>query len=210
MKLMRSFLILLCAARAANADVTITRTDAVIEHRMFDPNNPPADMPKLAGNEAAVTESFFSADSRVGGDVVDQQKTDSGYRASIKVDTVQMTLRLRVRVWLPKDAVPKIVNHEEGHRAIAEYFYKDAEGIARKWAEGLIGETVSASGKDCDSAGQLATSQAATALGGKYMGQVDVPCNKVQVIYDEITAHGTNAIKEEKAIREAIEQVREK
>ena len=104
--------------------------------------------------------------------------------------------------------MPKIVNHEEGHCAIAEYFYKDAETIARKWAEGLIGETVSGIGGDYDSAGRVATNRAAVSLGGKYMGQVDVPCNKAQEIYDTITAHGTNAVKEEKAIKQAIEQVK--
>jgi hypothetical protein len=195
--------------RLAMADVTINRTAAVIEHRVFDPNNPPADMPRLSGNEAALTESYFSADSSVGGSVVDQQKSDSGCQTSIKVDTVQMTLRLRVTVWLPTNAVPKIVNHEEGHRAIAEYFYRDADAAARRVAEELIGQTISGGGADCDSAGQTATKQAAQILGQRYMGQVDVPCGKAQELYDQITEHGTNAVKEEKAIKEAILKVQQ-
>jgi hypothetical protein len=193
----------------AVAQVSVNRAAAVIEHRTFDPSDPPADMPKLAGNEAAVTESFFAADSQVGGAVIDQQKTDSGCRASIKVDTVQMTLKLRVTVWLPIDAVPKIVNHEEGHRAIAEYFYRNADATARKLAEELIGQTISGVGSDCDSAGQAATKQAAQALGGRYLGEVDVPCGKVQELYDQITEHGTNAVKEEKAIKQAISKVQQ-
>ena len=95
-------MIVMCLLRVAAGEVTITHVDAVIEHYMFDPSNPPEDMPKLSGNEAAVTESFFAVDLRVGGTVSEQQKTNSGCRTSIKVDTVQMTLRLRVRVWLPR------------------------------------------------------------------------------------------------------------
>jgi hypothetical protein len=206
MRWLSVIIISLCQC-AAFADVTITRTDAVIEHRVFDPKNPPAEMPALAANEAAVTESFFAAESRVGGSVIDQQKSDNGCRASIKIDTVQMTLKLRITVWLPSGAVPKIVNHEEGHRAIAEKFYEHADVAAKKWADAMIGETISASGNDCASAGEAATKRAADSLGTKYMGTVDVPCAKAQEIYDQITAHGTNAIKEEKAIREAIERV---
>ncbi|HEY1629534.1 MAG TPA: hypothetical protein VGF52_06725 [Tepidisphaeraceae bacterium] len=209
MRVSRNFLLvgLAILPRLAAADVTITRSQAVIEHRVFDPNNPPADMPKLAGDEAALTESYFSANSSVGGSVVDQQKTDNGCRTSIKVDTVQMTLRLRVTVWLPTNAVPKIVNHEEGHRAIAEYFYRDADAAARRVAEELIGQTISGSGSDCDAAGQNATKQAAQILGARYMGAVDVPCGKAQELYDQITEHGTNAVKEEKAIKQAIQGI---
>jgi hypothetical protein len=212
MRASRSFilLILILLSRLAAAQVTINRTDAVIEHRIFDPSNPPADMPKLDSNEAAVTESFFAADSQVGGSVIDQRKMESNCRASIKVDMVQMTLKLRVTVWLPNNAVPKIVNHEEGHRAIAEYFYRDAEATARKLAEELIGQTVSGIGGDCDSAGAAATKKAAEALGGRYLGEVDVPCGRAQELYDQITEHGTNAIKEEKAVKQAIEQVNER
>jgi hypothetical protein len=201
-------LMLILLPRLAAAEVTINRTDAVIERRMFDPSNPPPDMPKLESTEAAVTESYFSVNTNIGGQVIDQQKTDNGCRTSIKVDTVQVTLRLRVTVWLPNGAVPKIVNHEEGHRAIAEYYYRDAESVARHFAEEFIGQTISGSGKDCDSAGEIATKQAAQLLGAKYLGQVDVPCAKAQEIYDQITEHGTNAVKEEKAIKQAILKAR--
>jgi hypothetical protein len=197
-------MLMLSLPRLAAAEVTIDRTDAVIEHRTFDPASPPAEMPKLGGDEAAVTESYFSAEAIVGGSVTDQQDSASGSRSSIKVDTVRMTLRLRVTVWLPTNAVPKIVNHEEGHRAIAEYFYRSADAAARRLAEELIGQTVSGIAKTSDSAGQIATKQAAEALGGRYLGQVDLPCGKAQELYDQITEHGTNAVKEEKAIKQAI------
>ena len=195
---------LLLSGYARGAEVTIDAQPPVIEHRSFDPKHPPADMPKLHPHEAAVTQSYFGAESRVGGEVIDRQQTADGWRASIKVDTVRITLHLRVTVWLPDGAVPKIVNHEEGHRSISEHYYKDAEAIARKEAEALVGRTVTGRGSTPESAGDNALQQAAEELGGRYLAQTDKPCSQAQDRYDQITAHGTNPVKEEKAIEDAI------
>jgi hypothetical protein len=201
-------LIVLGIAAHCTADVTIDRGTPVIEHRTFDPKHPPSDMPKLNPNEAAVTQSFFGAESRVGGQVIDQKDAGNGKAtASIKIDSIQMTLKLRVTVWLPTNAVPKTVNHEEGHRKISEYYYKDAEKIAKAQADALIGKTVSGTGSTPESAGDNALKRAAEELGEKYLGQTDTPCAKAQDIYDQITAHGTNPVKEERAMKEAIARV---
>jgi hypothetical protein len=194
-------------AAPALAQVTIDRTEPIIERRTFDPKHPPQEMPRLDPKEAAVTQSFFGAETRVAGTVVQQTKLPDGQcRASIKVDQVHMTLRLRITIWLPNDAVPKLIHHEEGHRKISEHFYKDAERIAREQAQALIGTTVVGSGKDCETAGDNALKQAAQELGGRYLGKTDVPAGKAQDLYDQITAHGTNAVREDLAIRQAIEQ----
>ncbi|HEY7086565.1 MAG TPA: hypothetical protein VH518_00670 [Tepidisphaeraceae bacterium] len=188
-------------------EVTIDRTDAVIEHKTFDPKHPPADMPSLHPNEAAVTQSFFGAESHVGGEVVDRHAVPEGCQASIKVDSVHMTVRLRITVWLPKDAPPKLVKHEEGHRELAEHFYKDAESIAREEAQKLIGQTVTGTGKNCEEAGDNALKHAAQELGQRYLARTDIPCSKAQEIYDQLTLHGTNAFAESKAIEEAIRKI---
>jgi hypothetical protein len=190
--------------RAAAAEVTIDRSDPVIERKQFDPKSPPSDMPKLHPNEAAVTQSFFGAETRVGGEVVERERQPDGFRSSIKVDTVRMTLKFRVTIWLPYGAVPKLVKHEEGHKDLAEHYYKDAERIARAEAEKLIGQTVSGSGKDAEEAGDNALKNAAELVGQRYLGQTDVPCGKAQEFYDQITKHGTNAVPEKRAIEESI------
>jgi hypothetical protein len=156
-----------------------------------------------------VAQSFFSADSRVGGLVTPATNTDQGHTASVKVDTVRMTLSLRVTIWLPEGAVPKLVNHEEGHRQIAEHYYSDAERIARRLAEELIGTTITGTGDSVETAADNALKEAAEILGGKYLGETDVPSGRAQAEYDKITAHGTNAVKEERAVSEAIERAAE-
>jgi hypothetical protein len=196
-------MIAICNA-AALRQIVIERTDPVIERKSFDPKDPPSEMPKLDPNEAAVTQSFFGADSRVGGEVVAQDKAGGESKSSIKVDTVQMTLRLRITVWLPSNANAKLTKHEDGHRQIAEHYYKDAEMFARTEAQKLLGQTISATGADAQAAGDNALKRAAEELGQRYLGQTDVPCGKAQALYDKLTAHGTNAVPEARAIAEAI------
>lgn len=190
------------------AQISVERTDPVIERKTFDPRQLPKDMPKLNPREAAVAQSFFGAESRVGGQVIETVKTESGHRASLRVDMVRMTLRMRVTIWLPTNSNPKLQNHEEGHRKLAEEFYRDAEPIARKYAEALMGQIITGTGPTADAAADSALKTAAEALGGRYLAQTDLPCGKAQDYYDEITAHGTNAVKEDTAIEQAIRRVK--
>lgn len=207
--LLCAWLMTSCLAGTLYGEVTINRSDAVIEHKTFNPKNPPAEMPKLSGNEAAVTQSFFGADSKVGGTMVDSFPTSEGYEASVRVDTVQMTLRMRVTVWLPSNSNEKIRKHEEGHRKISEHFYADAAQIARSKAEPLMGQIITGTGSSPEKAVSDALRKAANRLGHEYLGATDTPCGEAQKRYDQITEHGTNAVNEDRAMKQAIEAASE-
>lgn len=194
----------------AVAEVTVDRLEPVIERKTFNPNRKPPEMPKLVGKEAAVTQSYYGADSRVGGEVVDSQQTEEGVVVKVQVDTVRMTLKMSATIWLPTNGNAKIKNHEEGHRKIAEHFYKDAKQIATKLADELIGQTITGKGRTTDAAASNALKEAANRLGTQYLAQTDIPCGIAQKTFDELTAHGTNAVKEDKAIEQAIEEVKTK
>lgn len=190
---------------AAFGQVTVTRTDPVVERKTFDVNNRSAEMPRLSPNEAAVTQSFFGADTRIGGEIVERKQLESGqYEVKIKVDMVRMTLQLKATIWLPKNTTPKLTKHEEGHRLLAEHYYKDAQAIARALADEMMGQTISGKGPDPNTAADNALKEAAQVLGGRYLGKTDVPCGTAQEHYDRITAHGTNAVAEERAMAESI------
>jgi hypothetical protein len=197
-------LTVLLLPRVLLAEVTVTRSDPVIERITFDPKNPPSDMPKLHPNEAAIARAAFSANTRVGGLVVERKPGESGFRATLRIDTVRINLDLHVTIWLPRNAVPKIVNHEEGHRKIAEYYYQNAEQIARQEAGKLIGQTVTGTGADYASAEDNALKDAREALNKRLLDLADAPSGKAQEYYDQITAHGTNAVKEDRAVEQAI------
>ncbi|HVT88824.1 MAG TPA: hypothetical protein VHD56_08240 [Tepidisphaeraceae bacterium] len=202
-----TLLIVLALAGLADAQVTVSQADSVIQRKYFDPNNRPGDMPKLNPRESAVTQSFFGADSRVGGAVVRKKQIGDEWQAWVKVDTVRMTLQMRVTIWLPNNPVPKLVNHEEGHRRIAELYYQDAEPTARELADHLLGQEITGKGANPEAAADNALKEAAETLGQQYMGRIDIPCGKAEDLFDEITIHGTNAIREEEAIKQAINRV---
>lgn len=200
----------LLTSASAVAEVTINRTEPVIERKTFNPNRKPPEMPRLVGKEAAVTQSFYGADSRVGGEVTDSQQTEEGVVVKVTVDTVRMTLKMSATIWLPTNGNAKIKNHEEAHRKIAEYFYKDAKEIATKLANEMIGQTITGKGPTTDAAASNALKEAANRLGTQYLAQTDLPCGVAQKFFDELTEHGTNAVKEDKAIEQAIEEVKTK
>jgi hypothetical protein len=51
-----------------------------------------------------------------------------------------------------------------------------------------------------------AVQKAVDEIGAAYVRVVDQPCQRVQVIYDELTGHGTKALDEQTAIQQAIQQ----
>lgn len=204
----RAFLpALLGLAACLQASIKIDVQEPVVERKSFDPANPPADMPKLSGREAAVTVSYFGAESHVGGAVIGKQATATGASETLRVDTVEMLLKLRIVIWLPRQANDKLAHHEDGHRQIAELFYRRAESIARREVGPLIGTTVCGNGKDAEAAGDDALKSAAEMLGKKFLADIDTPCATVQERYDQLTEHGTNAVSEDRAIREALRAV---
>ena len=197
----------MCPALGAG-QVKITRTPAQIERRTFDPRRPPATMPRLRPGEAAITYTNFGADIQMGGDVTKASPEPEGIEAQVKISMIDMSLRMSATIWLPTNSNAKIEKHEEGHRQIAEHYYADAESIARSLAEPLIGTTVVGRGKDSTDAANNALANARTELASQYMKQTDGAGGKAQQIYEELTAHGTNAVNEQKAIEEAIARVK--
>ena len=59
-----------------------------------------------------------------------------------------------------------------------------------------IGQRRVGKGSDCDAAAQTAIKEAGDQLCGDYMVAVQYPATRVQELYDEITDHGRNRIRE--------------
>src|SRR5678815_2540723 len=148
-----------CAAFAADA-VTINRAAPSVEHRKFDRNNPPADMPQLEPQEAAVTKSVYGIGTQFSVQLEGEQKKIGRSTAKVKVTSVSVDVSLKITVWLPNDATKVIADHEEGHRKLSEYFYKDAEKIARNIAQGYVGKIYEGEGSDTEAATHSAIEKA--------------------------------------------------
>lgn len=205
--LILSFLCLLVSAAALLADdsIVINKTPVEVKIRTFNPQKPPAEMPPLKGDEAAVAVSQFGCEAAISV-LITQSGDEIAPKREVKIESVKVTLQLWVTIWLPNNAPQKLKAHEQGHRRISEKFYENAEKIAAELARPLVGQALEAAGADLDSAVQQAIEQTVRQFCGEYMNQTHFPAERVQKIYDKITDHGRNSLAEDKAIEQALAQ----
>ena len=69
-----------------------------------------------------------------------------------RLSGVEVATRLTITLWTPQGGPAKILNHEEGHRAICEIYYEGADLIARELAQREVGRKLSAAVRDKDPA----------------------------------------------------------
>ena len=176
----------------------------------YDPRHPAAALPTTFPDEVGVTVSEFGCLARVVGTVIDESRRGRTALATVRVDSIQITLRLDVTEWIAQSASTtqnagnKILSHENGHRLIAEHFYAHADIPATAIGCTMIGRRFSATGADLDTAASDALNVAASEIARQYMLAVRDPSEQVQETYDRITAHGTNAVEELNAIDQAM------
>lgn len=195
------------APKSGDADaVVIEHSEPEVQTRTFDPKNPPPDMPALRRGEAAVTESNFSCQTVIAATIVEQTPSAQGCTATVRIASVKTTITLGITIWLPVNGTKKLTAHEEGHRTIDERFYADAEAVARRLSNEMLGQRRVGKGPDCDAAAQAAIRDAGDQLCGDYMVAIQYPATRVQELYDEITDHGRNRISEAAAIKRAMNQ----
>ena len=126
------------SVQSEQSQVEIVKMPAQISTRYFDPNSPLSDRPPLTGPEEALCVGDFLSDASVGGQVMQIDAT----HAKARISRIKVTLQLNITTWLPKNPQKWTVEHEEGHRQISEYYYRNAEVVARRIAEPYFGRTI--------------------------------------------------------------------
>jgi hypothetical protein len=115
---------------------SVTKQPLTVTTRTFDPIAPPADMPQLTSGEQAECASDFQSNATVDGE---SQQIDSTH-ATLTVTQVKMTLQLNVTIWVPAGATQHVLEHEDGHRHISEFYYQTADQIAARIASAYMGK----------------------------------------------------------------------
>jgi len=186
----------------ALAQVEVARKPPVATTKTFNPKRPPKEMPPLKPGEAAVCESKFLCQVQVEVEI----SSAPGERPDCKITGIKSELRLDVVIWLPNDATHKILLHEDGHRQISEHFYARADEVAKKLGEKYVGQSL-----EIKSSEQAETrpviQRVANEFCQEYLGTIEVPSEKVQMKYDQLTDHGRNKLSEREAIRRSLESV---
>lgn len=207
------------ATMAAAAAATTTEQSGVevkrhraAHVRTFNPDHPPADMPALKPPEAAVTVSEFSCSAQVSVVITETREQGGKTFAKARIQSIKMDLGLNITQWLPSNATRKIRLHENAHQAISDHYFDLGPQAARALAEPYIGRTIegSAASKDGAAATDAAVDAAIKAtirqIASNYMARIEARAGNAQERFDELTDHGRNDVKEETAVRQAIEQ----
>ncbi len=143
-------LILLLPISAGWGNVKVTHKPVEVEHKSFDPGNPPKELG--LEREGAVTASEF--DLQIGLDISPGEKRpqrNGKCQQSMVIQNVKLTLGLKITVWLPDTANDKLKAHEEGHVQMTERVYADRADKAAKAAGALIdGLRMTAEADNCD------------------------------------------------------------
>ncbi len=177
--------------------LTIKEPVAFASHT-FEPAAPPTDMPPLATGESAECDSNFLSRASVRGE---PRKTDSTH-ATVTITQIKVMLQLHINIWLPTGATQTVIDHEEGHRQISEYYYQTADKLAERIAATYIGKQVEITGTDLDAESSKILLQVATDITDEYNKELN--SGPPQLLYDAITDHARNGVVAKDAVDHAL------
>ena len=178
--------------------VTINKQAVNFSRRTFDPANPPPDMPSLNHGENAACDSDFSSNASVAGQT---RQTDATH-ATLTVAHIKMDLQLNVTIWVSNNVTQHVIEHEEGHRQISEYYYQTADKLAQRIAATYVGRQVEIAGTDLQAESNKFLQQTAAAITADYSRELNP--GPTQLLYDSITDHSRNEVVVKNAVEHAI------
>ncbi len=177
---------------------TIVKQPENFATRTFDPAAPPADMPPMTSGENAECDSNFISNANVGGQT---RRTDATH-GTLTITQVKVTLQLNLTIWVPVDATQHVIDHEEGHRQISEYYYQSAEQVASRVAANYMGKQVDLSGDELNAEANKVLEQTAADITAEYNRELDT--EPTQLLYDSITDHSRNGVIAQDAVAHAL------
>jgi hypothetical protein len=113
-----------------------------------------------------------------------------------------MALQLNVTIWVPADVTPHVIEHEEGHRQISEYYYQTAEKVAGRVAATYMGKEVEITGEDLNAESVRTLQQLAAEITEEYGRELN--SEPTQLLYDSITDHSRNEVVVQDAVAHAL------
>jgi hypothetical protein len=180
--------------------VAVTVEPPAVTRVEFDRREPPPEMPSTSLDGSGVCKNVFEIEASIESSI--EWLTPTSVRAY--PENFAIITRLEVTIYVAKGSPAKLHAHEEGHRAIGEHYYGDAEAAARTAALSLVGRVFEASGADRAAAERAAGEQILSALKEAFMRRTHARSAAANARYDAITEHGLNAIGEREAVAAAI------
>jgi hypothetical protein len=116
-----------------------------------------------------------------------------------------VTLQLNITIWTPTDVTQHVIEHEEGHRQISEYYYQSAGKLAQQIAAAYMGKQVDITGADLDAESSKLLQQTAAEITEEYNKELNPA--PAQLLYDAITDHSRNDFVAKDAVAHALKNV---
>jgi hypothetical protein len=195
--------ILLAATVALAADpVTVNKAGVTVARKVFDPKNPPRDMPPVTAEEAGLCHYAFSTRVAITADI----EVVSDGRVTIIPAAVTVNVSMPVTIYIAKDAPKRIEEHEDGHLAICEYYYANIDTYAKRAGEARIGKSFPGAGKDKQAAIDDAMNTAIAEINNEIMGHTQVRAAAANERYDKITDHSRKPGSQAEAVKQAVSE----
>ena len=189
-------------AAAAQGAVTVTVEQPTVARVDYDPRKLPDDMPSGGADGGALCHTVFEIESRIASSIeMLTPTTVRAYPADFEIVT-----RLKVTIYTPRTAPDQLRAHEEGHRTIAEHYYRNAATAARDAAASVQSRSFEADGLDRAAAEQAVGALMRAALRDAFMRQTQVRSARANARYDAITRHGLEPLEATDAVVAALAQ----
>jgi len=176
----------------------IDKQPVAFASRMFDPAAPPSAMPPLASGESAECDSQFLSSASVRGE---SRPTDATH-ATVTITQIKVTLQLNINIWVPTGVTQHVIEHEDGHRQVSEYYYQTAGELAGRIAAPYMGKQVEIAGTDLGAESSKMLQQMAAEITKEYNKELNP--EPAQLLYDSITDHGRNEVVVKDAVAHAL------
>ena len=158
-------------------------------------------MPPLSPWENAACDSNFLSSATVAGETRQSDAT----HATVTITQVKVKLQLNITIWVPDGVSQHVMEHEEGHRRISEYYYQTADKLAERIASRYIGRRLDIAGTDLNIESSKLLQQVAADITLEYKKELNP--GPTQLLYDTITDHSRNGVPAQDAVAHAIKNV---
>ncbi len=177
---------------------TISKQPVTFATRTFDPTAPPADMPPLSPGEEAECVSNFQSEATVGG----QSRRSDATHAIVTITQIKVALALDITIWVPGGVTSHVIDHEQGHRQISEYYYQTADQVAERVAAPYMGKEVEIAGTDLQAEFNKLLQQMGAEITDEYSKELNP--DPAQLRYDFITDHSRSDVVAGDAVAQVI------
>ena len=180
--------------------VSVNVAEPSLEHNYY--NLAQGKPPEVQGKLAA-TVPFFKCSPDIS---FRPPSTNAEGLLSFEVETVSMSIGLETTIFVPFDATQKIKDHEEGHRAIAEYFHSKGREAADRAGKALYLRKFDTTKGDPENSESLARIMAVRAAQEEYWKYTATPCRSAAFYYDQLTDSGRSSTNTTEEVSQSIER----